>query len=163
MIQLLRIMLLVVCILILALLINILASLLTPAHAADRQAVLDLARTVWAEARGESAEGQRAVAHVVVNRVDAGFGRTVSEVVRQKHQFAPWTGAASRKRLMKLTDSTPGFILAKAAAAIALCRCSPDPTGGALYFTNHRIRPAWSRHMSVIRIGNHAFYRGRAR
>ena len=49
-----------------------------------------LARLVWLEARGESAEGQQAVAEVVLNRVAAdNFPDSVEEVIFQKRQFAP--------------------------------------------------------------------------
>lgn len=49
-----------------------------------------LARLVWLEARGESAEGQQAVAEVVLNRVAAdNFPDSVEDVIFQKRQFAP--------------------------------------------------------------------------
>lgn len=49
-----------------------------------------LARLVYLEARGESAEGQQAVAEVALNRVaDPGFPDSVSEVLFQRGQFAP--------------------------------------------------------------------------
>lgn len=48
-----------------------------------------LAKIVWLEARGESAEGQQAVAEVVLNRVASSqFPDTLEEVVYQKGQFA---------------------------------------------------------------------------
>ena len=48
-----------------------------------------IARIVWHEARGESAEGQRAVVEVIFNRVEAdNFPDTVEDVIFQKNQFA---------------------------------------------------------------------------
>ncbi len=48
-----------------------------------------LARTIWAEARGESTQGQLAVAEVVLNRLATGkWGSTVKAVVTSKSQFA---------------------------------------------------------------------------
>ena len=47
-----------------------------------------LARVVWVEARGESAEGQQAVAEVVLNRMAAaGFPDTLSGVIYAEGQF----------------------------------------------------------------------------
>lgn len=47
-----------------------------------------LARLIWLEARGETAEGQQAVAEVVLNRVASSqFPDTLDEVVYQKGQF----------------------------------------------------------------------------
>ena len=48
-----------------------------------------IARIVWHEARGESAEGQRAVVEVVFNRVEAdNFPDTVEDVISQENQFS---------------------------------------------------------------------------
>ena len=48
-----------------------------------------IARIVWHEARGESAEGQRAVVEVIFNRVEAdNFPDTVEDVIFQKNQFS---------------------------------------------------------------------------
>lgn len=48
-----------------------------------------LAKIIWLEARGESAEGQQAVAEVVLNRVASSqFPDTLKEVVYQKGQFS---------------------------------------------------------------------------
>lgn len=47
-----------------------------------------LAKLIWLEARGESAEGQQAVAEVVLNRLVSGkFGDTLSEVIYGEGQF----------------------------------------------------------------------------
>lgn len=47
-----------------------------------------LARVVWAEARGESFEGQQAVAEVVFNRmISENFGDTLEEVIFAEGQF----------------------------------------------------------------------------
>lgn len=47
-----------------------------------------LAEVVWVEARGESAQGQQAVAEVVLNRLHSGnFGETLSNVIYGEGQF----------------------------------------------------------------------------
>lgn len=50
-----------------------------------------LAAIIWCEARGESYEGQLAVATVVMNRVESPrFPNTIEEVIAQKGQFSPY-------------------------------------------------------------------------
>lgn len=47
-----------------------------------------LARVIWVEARGESDEGQQAVAEVVLNRMASGkFGNTLNDVIYAEGQF----------------------------------------------------------------------------
>ena len=56
-----------------------------------------LAKLVWLEARGESAEGQQAVAEVALNRLVSGkFGSTLQEVIYGEGQFrtTPFLGEA---------------------------------------------------------------------
>lgn len=56
-----------------------------------------LAKLIWLEARGESAEGQQAVAEVVLNRLVSGkFGSTLEEVIYGEGQFrsTPFLGEA---------------------------------------------------------------------
>lgn len=49
-----------------------------------------LAKLLYHEARGESIECQKAVASVVLNRVDSGmWGNTLKEVIYAKNQFEP--------------------------------------------------------------------------
>lgn len=68
-----------------------------PITEAERELI---ARMVWLEARGESAEGQQAVAEVILNRVAAdNFPATVEEVLLAPGQFTP-------ARLLE--EATPG-------------------------------------------------------
>lgn len=47
-----------------------------------------MARLIWVEARGESAEGQQAIAEVILNRlVTEGFPKTIEEIIFEKNQF----------------------------------------------------------------------------
>jgi spore germination cell wall hydrolase CwlJ-like protein len=55
-----------------------------------KQAVIDkqvrcLAENIYYESRGESLEGQIAVAKVTLNRLDEGYARTVCGVVKQRN------------------------------------------------------------------------------
>jgi len=51
-----------------------------------------LARVIWCEARGESREGQLAVAQTVINRYETGkCGGTLEQTIKAKGQFT-WRG-----------------------------------------------------------------------
>jgi N-acetylmuramoyl-L-alanine amidase len=108
-----------------------------------------LARTVYSEARGESFQGQVAVAAVVLNRLESGqYGNSVREVVFQRGAF---TAVADGQYYMK--PDAEAYDAARAALS------GIDPTNGALYYWNPRTatsRWVWSRTI-VNRIGNHVF------
>jgi len=65
-----------------------------------------LGLVVWAEARGETPDGQVAVAQVVTNRRASGrWGQTIAQVVTARSQFSglwPWGGAANHERVLAL-------------------------------------------------------------
>lgn len=119
---------------------------------ADSSSVECLARTIYHEARGEGPRGQRAVGEVVINRVKAGFGKSVCGVTRARGQFAP--GGPIREH-----DAWQG---ARNIAVALLSGKGQDITGGATYFHSDKVRPSWSRKFPVTgRIGSHVFYKGR--
>lgn len=108
-----------------------------------------LAKTISAEARGESYEGQVAVGAVILNRVEhSSFPDTISGVVYQP-------GAFSAVRDMNW--SQPVAASAQKAAQDAINGW--DPSGGALYYYNPaKTSNKWMRSRPVIKtIGNHLF------
>lgn len=108
-----------------------------------------LAKTISAEARGESYEGQVAVGAVILNRVEhSSFPDTISGVVYQP-------GAFSAVRDMNW--SQPVAASAQKAAQDAINGW--DPSGGALYYYNPaKTSNEWMRSRPVIKtIGNHLF------
>ena len=49
-----------------------------------------LAKLIYVEARGESAEGQQAIAEVVLNRLVSGnFGSSITDMINDESQFVP--------------------------------------------------------------------------
>lgn len=91
-------------------------------------------KTVYAEARGESKLGQRAVAHVILNRARSS-SRTVCMVVSQPGQF--------RFRNAPKSFNVPEL--------------GKDPTNGATHFRTKDM-PKWLGLKKKVRIGNHTFY-----
>jgi spore germination cell wall hydrolase CwlJ-like protein len=120
-----------------------------------------LALNVYHEARGESAKGQAAVAHVTLNRARSSrYPKGVCEVVTQSSrgicQFSwycdgvpdyPRNDAAFEKALKVSLDVLEGRVA--------------DPTRGATYFVARRIaQPDWtSRVTRTATIEGHYFYR----
>lgn len=120
-----------------------------------------LAKTIYFEARGESEEGQRAVAAVVLNRVaSADFPNTICEVVHQGGtgtkdcQFSWWCDGRSDKP--KDRESWEQAIT----IAYEMMTGAPDPTNGALYYHNTGVSPSWRTQLRrLATIGDHAYYR----
>lgn len=108
-----------------------------------------LARTIYAEGRGEPYTGQVAIGAVVMNRIRSSqFPNTVAGVVYQKHAFT----AVSDGQI----NLTPNDTAMKAARDAIN---GWDPTGGALYYYNPAVATsAWIfDRQTVTVIGKHVF------
>ena len=124
------------------------------------------ALTIRAEARGETLEGQVAVAHVIINRVKARHRResTISGVCLEPLQFSAWNLDDPNRAKMGETpwsDDTLLLALAALLRAIDEDRRGIDPTEGALHYHTKNARPRWSRGIKpTVVIGHHQFYAG---
>ncbi|MGL5315420.1 MAG: cell wall hydrolase [Peptostreptococcaceae bacterium] len=111
--------------------------------------LLLLSKLVTGEARGESYEGQVAVAAVVINRVkDPRFPDSIKDVIYQKNAFSVVKDGSIN---MQPTES------AYSAAREALY--GEDPTNKAVFFWNPDIATCkWIKTLDpYLRIGNHVF------
>ena len=111
--------------------------------------LLLLSKLVTGEARGESYEGQVAVAAVVINRVqDPRFPNTIKDVIYQKNAFSVVNDGSIN---MQPTES------AYNAAIDALY--GKDPTNKAVFFWNPDIATCkWIKTLNpYLKIGNHVF------
>lgn len=124
------------------------------AAAAAPGAMKCLTEALYFEARGESAAGQRAVAEVILNRVDhPAFPKSVCGVVNQGGQFS-YKGGNLRFR------DRGALIRAQRIAAEALAGAPRTLTNGATYFHTTQVRPSWTKRFTrTTRIGSHIFYR----
>ncbi|MGH6946417.1 MAG: cell wall hydrolase [Kiloniellales bacterium] len=131
--------------------------------AADREELRCLALNIYWEARAEPLEDRWAIAHVTLNRVASpDFPDSICAVVQQGGeqslggcQFSWWCDGRS---------DTPfedeAWREARRLARRALTAPLPDPTGGALFFHNDSIEPAWAGEKQRLRqIGAHIYYR----
>ena len=108
-----------------------------------------LAKTIYAEGRGEPYTGQVAIGAVVMNRVrSSAFPNTVAGVVYQRHAFT----AVSDGQI----NLTPNETAMKAARDAVN---GWDPTGGALYYYNPAVATSsWIfDRQTVTVIGKHVF------
>ena len=111
-----------------------------------------LTEALYFEARGEGSQGQRAVAEVILNRVDhPRFPKSVCGVVNQSGQFT-YKKTRIRER--------GAFARAQQIAKAALMGAPRNLTNGATYFHTGGVRPSWSKRFErTTRIGSHIFYR----
>jgi spore germination cell wall hydrolase CwlJ-like protein len=123
-----------------------------------------LAQNIYFEARGESINGQFAVAEVTINRVSSKrFPDTVCAVVHEKRWDAIRkrnVGAFSWTEL-KALRKPKGMPWEQATlVAIATYDKQEAPTvPGALFYHAERINPRWSRSKKLVAtIGSHKFY-----
>lgn len=110
---------------------------------------IHLAQAVYGEARGESFEGQVAVAAVIINRLNnPDFPNTIGGVI-----FQPWAFTAVNDGQFNLKPD------ATALRAVEEALQGRDPSGGALYYWNpDKATSSWIWSRPIInRIGNHVF------
>ena len=108
-----------------------------------------LAKCIHAEARGESYDGQVAVAAVILNRVKSpDFPNTISGVIYQ-----PWAFTAVNDGQINLAPNQTAYNAARDALN------GWDPTYGALYYYNAKTATSkWIyTKTTTITIGNHIF------
>ncbi|MDO7908294.1 cell wall hydrolase [Paenibacillus sp. JX-17] len=118
-------------------------------YQASQQELNDLARIIYAEARGESLEGQIAVGAVVLNRLESGlFPRSISEIILQPGQFT-----AVDDGQYQLAPNRKAYRAARAALNGA------DPTNGSLFYYNPQLATSeWSKNrQAVVTVGRHIF------
>lgn len=121
------------------------------------------ARTVRAEARGEPEAGQRAVAHVIVNRLRSNrWSSTLASVCVWDRQFSCWNNSdPNRVSMVSLSENDPSIVKFAGFIEEALSGTDPDPTQGALFYYNPAAvtkKPDWDQGQSYIQIGAHRFF-----
>ena len=114
-----------------------------------------LAGAVYFESKGESLEGQLAVARVIINRAESGrFADSLCGVVYQPSQFSFVRGG----EIPSIDEGRAAYRTALAIARVALDAAWDSPAPKALFFNTPNRRPGGSS-VKVAMIGNHVFYR----
>jgi len=139
---------------------------------ADRDALAELpaaellARVIWGECRGKTAEEARAIAHVVVNRAarPGWWGTTVKECCLKAKQFSCLNpGDPNLSKILSGDFRDGSWPTCRREAADAVSGSSQDPTGGATSYhaASMSTYPSWTKALVLTaRIGSHIFYRG---
>jgi hypothetical protein len=114
-----------------------------------------LAGAVYFESKGESLDGQLAVARVVMARAKSGrFPSTLCGVVYQPSQFSFVRGG----QMPRIDTGSRHWHNAVAISQIALDNSWKSPVEGALFFHARYVSPGW-RLKRLGSIDNHVFYR----
>jgi spore germination cell wall hydrolase CwlJ-like protein len=136
-----------------------------PAHVFSDAEQKCLAEGIYFEARSESAEGQAAVAQVILNRVrNPAYPKTICGVVYQNKNWrnrCQFSFACEGKTLR--VRSPYHFAMAKEIAmAVTAGKVFLPEVGSATHYYATYVNPRWARRMNrVDKIGLHVFYRTR--
>ena len=131
---------------------------------ADDGASLDeqarcIAVAVYHEARGETVEGQLAVAKVIMNRAASGkYPSSWCATVKQPWQFS---FVNPRSGEFPFTDtSSNAWRKAVAITKLAVANAVPTLSNDVLWYHADYVAPSWGRRLSFVqKIGTHIFYK----
>lgn len=119
-----------------------------------------VARTVMAEAEGESYEGKVAVAAVIYNRArnPRWWGVTIKDACLTSKQFSAWNDNNPRRN--KIGEWHLGQKIFRECLRAAIDGYDRDATGGAdHYFAQTLVLPNWAIGIPSRQIGGHTFLR----
>jgi spore germination cell wall hydrolase CwlJ-like protein len=116
-----------------------------------------LATAVYFEARGESLEGQLAVAKVVMNRAASGrYPPDWCSVVKQPAQFS----FVRHGEFPYVDTNSDAWRRAEAIAELAAGNVVPSVSNDVLWYHANYVAPTWRRNLQEVQqIGAHIFYR----
>ena len=122
-----------------------------------------LAEAIYFEARGESEEGQAAVAQVVLNRVSSGlYPASICGVVYQNRQRrnACQFSFACDGRSLHVTEPEAWRTAVRIAGEVSAGTTYVSDVGGATHYHANYVRPRWARSLEKMDvIGRHIFYK----
>jgi hypothetical protein len=116
-----------------------------------------LATAVYFEARGESLEGQLAVARVVMNRAASGrYPSSWCATVKQPWQFS----FVHNGQFPYVDTDSDSWRKAEGIARLAMANAVPSVSDDVLWYHANYVAPSWGRRLTrVSQIGAHIFYR----
>jgi len=116
-----------------------------------------LATAVYFEARGESLDGQLAVARVVMNRAASGkYPPSWCATVKQPAQFS----FVRHGQFPSIDYGSDAWRKAEGVARLAAANAVPSIGTDVLWYHADYVAPSWGRRLTqVSKIGQHIFYR----
>jgi hypothetical protein len=122
-----------------------------------------LAEAIYFEARGESEDGQAAVAQVVLNRVSSGlYPATICGVVYQNrwHYNACQFSFACTGKSLRIGEPDAWQQAVRIAREVTNGKIYVSDIGSSTHFHANYIRPHWARRLEKMDvIGHHVFYK----
>lgn len=124
-----------------------------------------VARTLWAEARNQGAEGMKAVACVIQNRArnPGWWGHDLRSVCLAHQQFSCWNPSDIQARIIRADAIHDQSIpVARSIAWAAFDGELTDITNGADHYCTEAVasRTGWTHGRTpVARVGTHLFYK----
>lgn len=139
-----------------------------PLNSVTREGLEVMAKTLWAEARGEPYVGQIAVAWVIRNRAeDKRWPRTIHQVCKQPWQFSCWNGELKAdlqddnyRAMLRADVGVAGFTRAlHVAAGVLTGDLMTYLPRGTCHYHADSVSPSWAAgHTPCGTIGRHLFY-----
>jgi spore germination cell wall hydrolase CwlJ-like protein len=116
-----------------------------------------LATAVYFEARGESLEGQLAVARVVMNRAASGkYPPSWCATIKQHAQFS----FVRHGEFPVVDTASDAWRKAEGIARLAAANIVPSVSTDVLWYHADYVAPSWGHRLSMVqKIGQHIFYR----
>ena len=116
-----------------------------------------IATAVYFEARGESLEGQLAVARVIMNRAASGqYPASWCSVVKQPSQFS----FVRRGQFPAVRTASAAWARAQGITRLAMADVIPSLSNDVLWYHANYVNPSWGHRLSMAqKIGQHIFYR----
>ncbi len=122
-----------------------------------------LAEAIYFEARGESEEGQAAVAQVVLNRVSSGlYPSTICGVVYQnrQHYHGCQFSFACEGRSLRITEPDAWAEAERIATSVTSGKTYLADIADATHYHADYVRPNWAHQLKKLDvIGHHIFYK----
>lgn len=141
------------------------------AKVVDPKQLTCMAKNIFYEANGEPTQGQAAVARVVMNRINHGFGSTPCNVIYQANYIEKQSeeGETYKQKICQFSwvcegkgepnKNSAGYIKAKQIAHDVLAYDAYNDVipKSTLFFHNLTVQPNWP-YQHAKQIGNHIFY-----
>jgi N-acetylmuramoyl-L-alanine amidase len=116
-----------------------------------------IATAVYFEARGETLEGQLAVARVIMNRAASGqYPASWCSVVKQPAQFS----FVRHGQFPAINTASAAWARAQGITRLAMANVIPTLSNDVLWYHATYVAPSWGHRLSMAqKIGQHIFYR----
>lgn len=121
-----------------------------------------VAKTIYTEAAGESYDGKRAIATVILNRSKQKrwSNKTLSEICREKFQFSGWNKGEPTIKINNPIDQKAWDESVKIAKELVYGNFKPVTEIGSAnhYYNPKKASPSWGNKMTEVKVfGNHKF------